>query len=260
VIVVPRREENHASNFEKLVTNIVAATNWQNAIFPSDLKANDRRQIEIESHLRKIGYRYIRKRMTKGEAWSTAFPGTNWLVKKEEIAQAVAACDLDPSVVREGKERLFEIDRYNLVFPNSNPNYYLSRYLLSNQVRFCAHGFPERAYAKWVVLNFMWSNLNSICKPSAVAEAFRLACEQREVTILKPVLRSITAVFVEALRFYRRKRGKGETAADVSTFFQRRNLHVDFKKYWKSPANRSRSKFKKAWDRFEKELRAKAAS
>jgi hypothetical protein len=30
------------------------------------------------------------------------------IVKKEEFAQAVAGCDLDPAIVREGKEYLFE--------------------------------------------------------------------------------------------------------------------------------------------------------
>ena len=57
-------------SFETLVSRIVSATNWQNAIKPSDLMSNDRRQIEVERQFRKLDYLYIRKRMTKGEARS----------------------------------------------------------------------------------------------------------------------------------------------------------------------------------------------
>jgi hypothetical protein len=49
VIRVPRSSQSSSGNdFETLVSRIVASTNWQNAIRPSDLMSNDRRQIEIE--------------------------------------------------------------------------------------------------------------------------------------------------------------------------------------------------------------------
>ena len=68
VISVPRGTDDEAQRFEKLVSRIVAATNWQNAIRASDLMANDRRQVELERNLRKRDYQYLRKRQTKGEA------------------------------------------------------------------------------------------------------------------------------------------------------------------------------------------------
>jgi len=68
VISVPRESEEDASRFENLVSKIVAATNWQNAIRASDLMANDRTQIEMERNLRKFEYYYVRKRESKGEA------------------------------------------------------------------------------------------------------------------------------------------------------------------------------------------------
>jgi hypothetical protein len=108
VIRVPRSPQLGGNNFETLVSRIVSATNWQNAIRPSDLMSNDRRQIEIERQLRKLHYLYLRKRMTKGEARRAAGARHLRLIKKEELAQAVAGCDLDPFIVREGKERLFE--------------------------------------------------------------------------------------------------------------------------------------------------------
>jgi hypothetical protein len=68
--------------------------------------ANDRRQVELERELRKLGYAYLRKRQAKSEA--RRFIGQHYtMVTKEELAQAVAACELDPEIVRsEGKEGL----------------------------------------------------------------------------------------------------------------------------------------------------------
>ncbi len=53
VIRVPRQAGQHHERFENLVSRIVSATNWQNAIRPSDLMSNDRRQIEIERNFSK---------------------------------------------------------------------------------------------------------------------------------------------------------------------------------------------------------------
>ena len=260
VIRVPRSPTENGNNFETLVSRIVSATNWQNAIRPSDLMANDRRQIEIERQLRKVHYLYLRKRMTKGEARRAAGTRHLRLVKKEEIAQAVAGCDLDPSIVREGKERLFEERWYAQIFPTADPKYYLSRYWLMREVSYAARGYPERAYAKWLVLNFMWTSLEPVCRKRAQAEAFRNACERNTANVVTPLLRAIDAGFMAALRFYRGKRGSGQKAIDVSTFFQRRNLHKEFGTHWRSSRNNSRAVFSRAWTKFRKALDGEMAA
>jgi hypothetical protein len=237
--------------FENLVSKIVAATNWQNAIRASDLMSNDRRQIEIERNLRKIDYQYLRKRQSKSEARRNAGVRRRFLIKKEELAQAVAACDLDPSIVREGKERLFEERYYDQVFPNADPNYYLPRHWLVANVSYMARGFPERAYAKWVVTNFVWQRLQPILNTRHKREVFRRQCERWEFSSL---WKSCNAVFKNAIAFYRARRGKGEKAADVSTFFQRRSLHREFERFWKSTPSKYRGQFKSAWTRFKNEL------
>ena len=255
VIRVPRSASKGANHFDTLVSRIVSATNWQNAIRPSDLMSNDRREIEIERQLRKLNYLYLRKRMTKGEARRAAGARHLRLVKKEELAQAVAACDMDPSIVREGKERLFEERLYGQTFPTGDPNYYLTRYWLMREVTYMSRGRPERAYAKWLVLNFVWTLLDPLCRARARAEAFRQASERDDADVVRPLLRSVEPVYREALRFYRARRGAGETAADVSTFFQRRNLHRDFARYWRGTRNQSRGTFQRAWGRFAKAVR-----
>jgi hypothetical protein len=259
VIRVPRDGSNDGNHFETLVSRIVSATNWQNAIRPSDLMSNDRRQIEIERQLRKLDYLYLRKRMTKGEARRAAGTRHLRLVKKDELAQAVAGCDLDPAIVREGKEYLFEERWYGQIFPTADPKYFLPRYWLQREVSYAARGYPERAYAKWLVLYFTWSRLEPHCRGRASAEAFAGACERDDSHLIRPLLRAIDLAYQEALRFYRKTRGAGQKAIDVSSFFKRHNLHKEFAKFWRGSSNKSRAKFQKAWSKFEQALRQKVS-
>jgi hypothetical protein len=46
------------------------------------------------------------------------------------LAQAVAGCDLDPYIIRSGRDKLFEEELYSQVFPNSDPDFYLPRFRL----------------------------------------------------------------------------------------------------------------------------------
>lgn len=195
---------------------------------------------------------YVRKRMTKGEARRAAGARHLRLVKKEELSQAVAGCDLDPSLLRQGKERLFEERWYRHVFPTADPKYYLPRYWLLREVGYAARGYPERAYAKWLVLNFVWAILEPLCRGRSGAETFWLACERDDGNVVSPLLRAIAAVFKAALRFFRAKRGTGEMAIDVSSFFRRRNLHKEFARYWRGSRNDARGAFAVAWRNFER--------
>jgi hypothetical protein len=254
VIRVPRSAERGGNDFETLVSRIVSATNWQNAIRPSDLMSNDRRQIEIERQLRKLHYLYLRKRMTKREARRSAGARHLRVVKKEEFAQAVAACDLDPSIVRAGREQLFEERLYSQVFPSADPDYYLTRYWLLRKVTYAARGSRERVYAKWLVLNLAWQHLAPLCRKRSQATAFRQACERDSAAVVVPLLRAVDQIFLAALRFYRANRGSGATAVDVSTFFKRRNLEKEFARFWRNSSNTGRGRFDSAWAKFHKAL------
>jgi AIPR protein len=244
VIRVPRNGDS-SERFEKLVSKLVGATNWQNHIFASDLMSNDRRQIEIERQFRKLGYLYLRKRQTRREAARYAYAHHQYFIKKEELAQAVAGCDLDPYVVREGKEGLFEERLYARVFPVGDPLYYLCRYWLMKEVSRAARGFPERAYAKWMVLNFVWSQMGPILRARRAMELFRQSCERQRAEVVGPLNLAIDSVFRAALAFFRWKRGAGEKAQDVSTFFKRRKLAEDFSRYWSSSRNARRPAFRR---------------
>ncbi len=256
-IMVPRDPKAGSEKFDMLVSRIVAATNWQNAIRASDLMANDRRQIEIERELRKFNYYYLRKRQSKSEA--RRFIGAHQrVVTKEEIAQAVAGCELDPAIVREGKEGLFEEHLYPKVFPTSDPCFYLNRFRLKYEVRWRSKGYPERAYATWLVLQVMWSQVAPIIRSRAVADAFREASE-RNTHPIDYLSEAINSMFRAALAFYRQQKGKGETAIDVSTFFQRKGLAPEFETFLRGKGRAFSKTVRKRLDRFEAELREVAA-
>lgn len=257
VIAIPRATDGTDRYFEEIVSRIVEATNWQNAIRASDLVANDRQQVLIERELRKLGYQYLRKRETKGEARRSASSQCRYFVKKEELARSVAACTFDPVVVREGVERLFEETYYAPIFKSGEANYYLPRYWLMKRVELMARGYPERAYAKWVVLHFVWDMVGGEIgrKPSR----FREACERYWVPgnkkIVTPLDKAINTAYVTALEFYRKNRGgRGPKAQDVSTFFQRRDLHKQFDAYWKQPSNNHKNVFDRSTERFSRAL------
>jgi len=252
VISVPRDSDEESSRFDNLVSKIVAATNWQNAIKPSDLMSNDRRQIDLERNLRKLDYQFLRKRQTKSEARRHAGVRHRFLIKKEELAQAVAACDLDPSIVREGKERLFEERFYNQVFPNADPNYYLPRYWLVVYTSFAARGFPERAYAKWVVTHFVWQSVARVLNTRHLRALFIRENERYSFASLGSLCHS---AFKGVIKFYRSRRGTGEKAIDVSTFFQRKGLHREFPNFWIRHGGTYKSQFSRTLRRFKDDMK-----
>ncbi len=162
----------------------------------------------------------------------------------------MAGCDLDPIVVRAGKDKLFE-EQYTYIFPNSDPNYYLPRYWLGEEVTYCSSGYPERGYAKWLVLNFVWSNFVTLVKSPKHAEAFRIQEEKQVKKLVVPLNNAINKVFFAALRFYRKNRGEGERALDISTFFRsRRKLDKEFEVYWATKKNNKiRKRFERLWEK-----------
>lgn len=233
VIQVPRDPSRGDGKFEGLVGRIVQGTNWQSAIRPSDLMANDRRQLAIEKELRHRQYFYSRKRQSKGEIRSQMRGQKSPIITKEELAQAVAGCELDPVVARSGKDNLFVEQLYGEVFPNTDADYYLPRYHLFRQVTRGAKGAPQRGYTKWMVLSFVWSQIAADLKKRRNARRFAEGCRYESQRLVGHLGRAIHAVYVQALAYYRANRGKGESEMDVSLFFRsKRGRDREFRMFW----------------------------
>jgi hypothetical protein len=246
VIVVPR-DTSQRDGFDGLISAIVAGTNWQNAIKQSDLMSNDRRQIEIERAFRKVGYMYLRKRQSKGETRRAIGKGQYRVITKEEVAQAVAGCDLDPTIIRSGREKLFSEQYYNTIFPNADADFYLPKYWLMREVSRSSKGKPERGYAKWLVLNAVWAQIDPLIRGAHRRRVFRQVCEKQHSDGVVPLSKAIDHYFMDALRFFRESRGSGESAIDVSAFFKsRKNLQKDFAMFLKGAAESRRQAIEKA--------------
>ncbi len=253
VMQVPRDPAGGSGDgFDTLVSRIVANTNWQNAISYADLVSNDRVQIEIERALRKVGYAYLRKRQKKSEARKIAGK-TFFLVTKEELAQAVAACEMDPLTVREGKNNLFG-KHYNCIFSCTDANFYLTRFWARKHVALSSHGKPQRGYANWMALHFLWSRLGPVLKSDDIARRFWSRSASKEVALYKPLAQAIDVIFVELLNYYNANKGSGESVLDHSTFFRnKRGRHTDFEAFWNSNATKT-AKFDAAWAKVVKAL------
>lgn len=252
VIKIQRGNDDY-SEYDKLINSIVRSTNWQNHIEPSDLISNDYIQVLLEREFRKKGYQYIRKRMSKSEAKSIFGQGY-WQITKHELAQAVAACLFDPVMVRKGKEGLFEDPYYKSIFNSSELSFYLSKYWLMKQVQSVSKGYPERAYAKWVVLNMAWKKIKGEIESGNKERKFRAACEQRNSCVITPLQRYIERLFKLALLMYRLNRGKGKGAKDISSYYQLTKLDDDFEKLLKSSKNKNKVILNKNIASFRKKL------
>lgn len=245
VMQVPRDPEaSENDGFDSLISRIVANTNWQNAISYADLVSNDRIQIEIERSLRKVGYVYLRKRQKKSEARS--FAGKHFaLISKEELAQAVAACEMDPVTVREGKNELFGT-HYSSIFSSTDASFYLTRYWARKQIGLASRGIPQRSYANWMALHILWKHLLPVLKNESAARRFWQLCERRDRSLSAPLLQMCDQIFDEILAYYRANKGAGASVLDHSTFFRsKRGRHQEFLKNWKWSSVR-KAKFEKA--------------
>lgn len=260
VIRVPREEHKEPASFDELVSRIVQGTNWQNAIKPSDLMSNDRRQIEIERALRKVGYNYLRKREKKGESRKRIGGKRAVMIKKEDLAQAVAGCELDPVVARSGKDNLFEEQYYTKVFPHTDADAYLSRYWLARVVTYMSKGYPQRGYMKWLVLGFTWKRLAPVVRSHGGATTFREMCERSRWDLFGPLHGAIDQVYLGAIRYYRRDRGQGEKQMDPSLFFRsKKGRDREFEDFWSRNGKKAKSSFERRWAKVTKVIKDASA-
>lgn len=255
VIKIPRNPGDDES-YDSLVNSIVRATNFQNHIEPSDLVSNDYVQVSIERAMRKVGYQYIRKRMKKSEAWRLFRSLDYWQIDKRELAQAVAATLFDPVVVRKGKEGLFENPYYKSIFSSRSVGYYLSRYWLMSAVQYSARGKPDRAYGKWLVLNFAWELLSSSISSGEGERKFRnlVEIEPWNSKALHFLIQGINGIYLSVMKYYRTNRGTGAEAKDISSFFLLAGHHEKFRSFWVGSLNNQKTRVNISFNKFRQHL------
>jgi hypothetical protein len=240
VIAVPRDSDSAHIHYNHLISSIVSATNWQNAISQSDLKSNDVEQVRLERELKKLGYQYLRKKQTIAEARRSFGNRYSYMIKKEDLAKYAGACLVDPYEVRLGINRLFEDDIYSIIFNGRSSSEYLTFYWLHRIAAWFSQGDIRRGYAKWLVLNFMWAQIGSSLRRPALRDNFRYIAERSNSydKELKPFYKTIDATFRSAMAFYRQNKRTPEGIMDESSFFKHKNIHERFEKFVNSSKNR----------------------
>jgi hypothetical protein len=243
IIAVNRETAEGREQYGQLVSQIVSATNFQNEIHLSDLRANDEEQVRLERELRKWGVLYVRKHQSKIEVRRVHGSKYKVVIKKEDLARAVAGCLLDPSTLRLGKENLFDEDNYSKIFNGRPILEYFCYYWLNRAVRWRIVG-SEQGYAKWLVLNFIWSQIGEKLKRPAFASWFCTGMKNyyAHEDALYPLLSGVDVVFTVAMDFYRKNRKSKSGNLDASSFFKYAKLHTQFREHWLTRANSKRRK------------------
>jgi hypothetical protein len=100
---------------------------------------------------------------------------------------------------------LFAEQYYTTVFDGTTAAYYLNRFWLLRRVGLASSSYPERAYAGWVVLHFMWAKIGR--EISSRSDGFCAACEQprQNEAFLKPRSAESQTVQRSGLRSLRRR-------------------------------------------------------
>ncbi len=245
-------ESTQGAEYRHLVSSIVEATNKQSAIRSADLMANSRVQVVLEMALRRLGYSYVRKRqvtaMVRGKGQIR--------ITKEEMAQAVAGCNLDPVDIRSGKDKLFETALlYDKVFNSENPYYYLARWWLFRHATVRSKREERRGYAKWMALRYGWDVLAPSLRTERAKEAFVSLCRSKNRALERALGVFFDRIFVAAHKYYLDRRNKElrerqqdydrralkgrrfgsrpTTPAELSGFYRaKRGRHDDFRDSW----------------------------
>lgn len=238
LIEIPRDDEINKNQYRHLVSEIVSATNWQNAISQSDLKSNDAEQVRIEREFKKLNYFYIRKRMTKREAVQYGADKYHFRISKGELAQAIAACTADPYDVRLGKDRLFEDDIYGKLFNGRKALEYITMHWLCRKVLYWSKGDDKTVYAKWHALNLLWNLLQHDLKKNSYRDQFRKIVERENKYCkeLQPLNKLIRETFKLSLSFYRKNKKIDGKIQEARDFYKHINFHKMFFSFYKKSA------------------------
>jgi hypothetical protein len=252
LIEISRKNDQDHKKFGHVVSSIVSATNWQNAISQADLKSNDPEQVRIEKEMKKLGYYYIRKRMNKSEVAKYGGDRYGFKINKEELARTMAAITVDPYEIRLGKDRLFEDDLYPYVFDGRSAAEYLTAYWLGRTVTYFVKTDNRYSYAKWIVLNYLWSVIGGDLKRIAYRESFRKLAERsyKYESELRPLNNMVKLILRLSLRFYNdNKRVDGRVQEPID-FFKHVKYHVFFRQYLQKKQKANVKKLERFKQRF----------
>ena len=250
VIVVPSSDVGKQSDVS-LVDKIVKATNWQNSISKADLRTNDSLQIDLERSLRELSYQYLRRNENRKDAMRR--PGYQFKnkIKKNELAQAVATCEIDGFVYKIGIAKAFDPDEeyYGQLF-TKDVDYLLNCYWFVKSAKTAGRKKGLMGEAKWLAAYDAWRMLTPRLKDS---RAFHTLLAQNGSNDAKVLLdRMFEASLRDMKKFYSHSI-RGQNPKPTAARFFRRVTHGEFRTW--TDGSRPES-FRRALRAFEQSIAA----
>ncbi len=232
---------------DEIVSQIVESTNSQNRIKSSDLRSNDRIQVSLEGELRRRNYFYVRK-VGKGIATAAYLKGMERVTMKG-LAEAWMAAE-DADFLRDkGSEGVFQSANeatYKAIFKTTGPEELLARWWLNKRIKQLARGNPEKAAAKNLVNQLVWSEAGGTIK-SHKREFNDVRRYQKRPKTSKALDQLIEAAFKDAAAFHRKHRGKGADRVDAAPFFKRRGQFAALEASKSTATVKALSRFDQEW-------------
>ncbi len=148
------------------------------------------------------------------------------LISKEEFAQIITACEVDPTQARIAKEKLFEEQHYKRIFIDSEPYFYLSRYWLMKLIDNSSKKSQERRESRFHVMNFMWSQIAPMIRAKSKCREMIEQCERKNSDFTNHLNSAIDFTFQSMKEFFIAHRGAGNDKVDVATFFKSKRANI----------------------------------
>ena len=223
---------------DRLISNIVKATNWQNPIAFSDLVSNDAYQKGLEQSLKAIDYFYVRKKHGKiADARAGLDYSPRLTIHKTDMAKSVGACILDPAELRKGYKVLFDEEKhYITLFSNPDKNFYLSCHFTRKFVeRFRKTTKGKDDYSRWFNVHLLWEQLSDTIQSGEGAKRFRTLHEKgyTEHKLLGPVLTSLQKIILHNYKMTRKFYRQNHAGKNENNFFKQSGLPDEFEKFSK---------------------------
>ena len=248
----------------EMITDIIAARNFQNKIGYADLKSNRPEQVVLWREFKKKGYYYERKK--KGWAnldfyargiYRLAEPNGWARIRKEDLAAEIIALFDDPQTAYKGADYIFK-ERYDEVFAKGKPqvDWYLALHLLSKKYIYrIGHALGE-TYPQYHILSFMWKQLG--VKPKN-AQEFRVTMEEEKGKSLENSIKILYKLSKQLIEEEQKKTDKPLSYNDV--FGKRTGMLRTMDSIFKSKKfSKQRKQFRESLAKFEVQVKKTADS
>jgi hypothetical protein len=118
--------------------------------------------------------------------------------------------------------------------------------------QFAARGYPERAYAKWVVTHFVWQ---SVAKILGTRHQRALFIRVNERSNFESLGKLCNLAYKGVIQFYRLRRGDGRESQRPINLLSTQGPALDFANYWNRNGGKYKSQFYAALKAFKDEMR-----